>query len=123
MLTRDGTVEPLSRETRFSGGNRDWKIIFSVQLATNKAGAARRDHHARKHTHRRKMRVLLADGVGPEHVAKEQRVAMDNAGVTVVRQGMRIVRVPVDAENNKEAGRKAQDAEDVHENCRESCRV
>ena len=36
-----------------------------------------------------------ADGVGPEHLTEEQRVAMDNIGVTVVRQGTRVVGVPV----------------------------
>ena len=32
-----------------------------------------------------------ADGVGPEHLTEKQRVTMDNAGLTVVRQGMRVV--------------------------------
>ena len=40
---------------------------------------------------RRKSQVLLADGVGPEHMTEEQRVAMDNTGLMVVRQGTRVV--------------------------------
>ena len=44
---------------------------------------------------RRKSPVLLADGVGPEQLTEEQRVAMDTTGLTVVRQGMRVVGVPV----------------------------
>ena len=43
----------------------------------------------------RKSQALLADGVGPEQLAEEQRVAMDTTGLTMVRQGMRVVRVPV----------------------------
>ena len=38
---------------------------------------------------------LLADGVGPEQLTEEQRVAMDTTGLTVVRQGMRVVGLPV----------------------------
>ena len=44
---------------------------------------------------RRKSQALLADGVGPEHLTEEKRVAMVNTGLTVVRQGMRVLRVPV----------------------------
>ena len=44
---------------------------------------------------RRKSKALLADGVGPEQLTEEQRVAMDTTGLTVVRQGMRVVGVPV----------------------------
>ena len=47
---------------------------------------------------KRKSQALLADGVGPEHLTKEQRVEMDNTGLTVVRQGMRVVEVPVGTE-------------------------
>ena len=47
---------------------------------------------------RRKSQVLLADGVGPEQLTEEQRVAMDTAGLAVVRQGMRVVGVPVGTE-------------------------
>ena len=47
---------------------------------------------------RRKSQALLADGVGPEQLTKEQRVAMDTTGPTVVRQGMRVVGVPVGTE-------------------------
>ena len=46
---------------------------------------------------RRKLQALLADGVGPE-LTEEQRVAMDTTGLTVVRQGMRVVGVPVGTE-------------------------
>ena len=44
---------------------------------------------------RRKSQALLADGVGQEQLTEEQRVAMDTTGLTVVRQGMRVVGVPV----------------------------
>ena len=47
---------------------------------------------------RRKSQALLADGVGPEQLTEEQRVAMDTTGLTVVRQGMRVVGVPVETE-------------------------
>ena len=46
----------------------------------------------------RKLQALLADGVGPEQLTEEQRVAMDTTGLTVVRQGMRVVGVPVGTE-------------------------
>ena len=36
-LTRDGTAEPVSRETRFSGANADREIlVFLVQLTTSR---------------------------------------------------------------------------------------
>ena len=44
---------------------------------------------------RRKSQALLADGVGPGQLTEEQRVVMDSTGLTVVAQGMRVVRVPV----------------------------
>ena len=44
---------------------------------------------------RRKLQALLADGVGPEQLTEEQRVAMDATGLTVVQQGMTVVGVPV----------------------------
>ena len=44
---------------------------------------------------RRKSQALLAYGFGPEQLTEEQRVAMDTAGLTVVRQEMRVVGVPV----------------------------
>ena len=44
---------------------------------------------------RRKSQDLLIDGVGPEHLTEEQRVTVDNAGLTVVRQRMRVVGVQV----------------------------
>ena len=47
---------------------------------------------------RRKSQALLADGVGPEQLTEEQRVAMDTTGLTVVRRGMRVVAVPVGTE-------------------------
>ena len=47
---------------------------------------------------RRKSQALLADGVGPEQLTEEQRVSMDTTGFTVVRQGMRVVGVPVRTE-------------------------
>ena len=47
---------------------------------------------------RRKSQALLADGVGPEQLTEEQRVAMDTTGLMVVRQGMRVVGVPVGTE-------------------------
>ena len=50
---------------------------------------------------RRKSQTLLADGVGPEQLTEEQRVAMATSGLTVVRQGRRIVGVPVGTEQFK----------------------
>ena len=47
---------------------------------------------------RRKSQALLADGVGPEQLTEKQRVAMDTTGLTVVRQGMKAVGVPVGTE-------------------------
>ena len=47
---------------------------------------------------RTKSQALLADGVGPEQLAEEQRVAMDPRGLTVVRQGIRLVGAPVGTE-------------------------
>ena len=44
---------------------------------------------------RKKSQALRADGVGPENLTEEQQVAMDNTGLTVVRQGMRVVGVPI----------------------------
>ena len=44
---------------------------------------------------RRKSQALLADEVGPEQLTEEQRVAMDTTGLTVIRQGLRAVGVPV----------------------------
>ena len=43
----------------------------------------------------RKSQVLLADRVGPEHLTEEVRTVMDNTDLTVVRQGMGVVRVSV----------------------------
>ena len=50
---------------------------------------------------RRKSQALLADGVEPEQLTEEQVVAMDTIGLTVVRQGMRVVGVPVVTEQFK----------------------
>ena len=47
---------------------------------------------------RRKSQALLADGVGPEQLTEEQR-EMDTTGLTVVRQGMRVVGVRVGTEH------------------------
>ena len=47
---------------------------------------------------RRKSHALLADGVGREQLTEDQRVTMDTTGLTVVRQGMRVVGVPVGTE-------------------------
>ena len=47
---------------------------------------------------RRKSQALLADGVGPENLMEEQRTAMGETGITVVRQGMRVVGVPAGTE-------------------------
>ena len=47
---------------------------------------------------RRQPQASLADGVGPEQLTEEQRVAMDTTGLTMVRQGMRVVGVPVGSE-------------------------
>ena len=47
---------------------------------------------------RKKSQALLADGVGPEQLTEEQRVAMDTTGIMVVRQGIRVVGVPVGTE-------------------------
>ena len=46
----------------------------------------------------RNSQALLADGVGPEQMTEEQRVAGDTTGLTVVRPKMRIVGVPVGTE-------------------------
>ena len=47
---------------------------------------------------RKKSQGLLADGVGPEQLTEEQRVVIDTTGLTVVRQGIRVVGVPVGTE-------------------------
>ena len=44
---------------------------------------------------RRKSQALPADGVGPKHPTEEQCTVMDNTGLTVVRQGMEVLGVPV----------------------------
>ena len=43
----------------------------------------------------KKPQALPADGVGPENLTEEQRMAMDDAGFTVSRQGMGVVGVLV----------------------------
>ena len=50
---------------------------------------------------RKKSQVLLANGVLPNDLTNEQRLAMDSIGLTVVGQGMRIVGVPVGTEQYK----------------------
>ena len=47
---------------------------------------------------RRKSQAMRAEGVGSEQLTEEQRVAMDTTGPTVVRQRMRVVRVPAETE-------------------------
>ena len=44
---------------------------------------------------RRESQALLAKEVGSKHLTEKQRVAMGTTGLTVVRQGMRVVGVPV----------------------------
>ena len=44
---------------------------------------------------RRKSQALLANRVELEQLTEEHRVAIDTTGLTVVRQGMRVVGVPV----------------------------
>ena len=44
---------------------------------------------------RRKSQALLADGVWPEQLTEKQQMAMDTTGLTVVRQQVRVVGVPV----------------------------
>ena len=39
----------------------------------------------------RKLQALLADGVEQEHLTEEQRTVMNNTGLTVVRQGRRLL--------------------------------
>ena len=43
----------------------------------------------------------LASGVGPEHLTEEQHTVMDNSGLTVVRQRMRVVGLPDGTEQFK----------------------
>ena len=47
---------------------------------------------------RRKSQALPADGIRSEQLTEEQLVAMNITGLTVVRQGMRVVGVPVGTE-------------------------
>ena len=47
---------------------------------------------------RRKLQALLVDGAGPEQLTEKQQVTMDITGLTVIRQGMRVVGVPVGIE-------------------------
>ena len=49
----------------------------------------------------RKSHALLADGVGPEYLTEEQRTAMDDTRLTVVRQEMRVMGIPVGTEQLK----------------------
>ena len=46
----------------------------------------------------KKSQALLANGVLPDVLTDEQRLAMDSIGLTVVGQGMRVVGVPVGTE-------------------------
>ena len=45
--------------------------------------------------------MLLANGVLPNDLTDEQRLAMDSIGLTVVGQGMKVVGVPVGTEQFK----------------------
>ena len=50
---------------------------------------------------RMKSQALLVDGVWPEHMTGEKRMAVDDRGFTVVRQGMRVGGAPVRTEHFK----------------------
>ena len=49
----------------------------------------------------RKSQALLANRVGPEQLTEEQRTAMDGTRLTMVRQEMRVVGVPLGTEHFK----------------------
>ena len=48
---------------------------------------------------RKKSQALLTNGVLPNDLTDEQRLAMDSIGLTVVGQGMRVVGIPVGTEH------------------------
>ena len=50
---------------------------------------------------RRNSQALVEDGVRPEHLTEEQRTGMDDTGLTVVRQRLKVVGVPVETEHFK----------------------
>ena len=50
---------------------------------------------------RKKSQALLANGVLPNDLTDEQRLAMDSIGLTVVGEGLRVVGVPVGTEKFK----------------------
>ena len=50
---------------------------------------------------RKKSQALLANGVLPNDLTEEQRLAIDSIGLTVVGQGMGVVGVPVGTEQFK----------------------
>ena len=77
-------------------------VILSPERSLGMAAIGKVTEWLREHMgvediplNRRKSQALPADRVGPEHLTEEQLVAMDPTGLTVVRQGMRVVGVPV----------------------------
>ena len=73
-------------------------IILPPELCVNMAAIGKITEWLQKRLgverismNRRKSQALPADGVGPEHLTVEQRRAMDNTGLVVVRLGMRVV--------------------------------
>ena len=83
----------------------DITVILPPELPLDMAAIGKAVEWLQKHLgvtgislNQRKSQALLADGVRPEQLTEEQRVAMDTTGLTVVRQGMRVVGVPVGTE-------------------------
>ena len=83
----------------------DITVILPPELSLDMAAIGKVVEWLQKHLgvegislNRRKSQALLADGVRPEQLTEEQRVAMDTTGLTMVRQGMRVVGVPVGTE-------------------------
>ena len=83
----------------------DITVILAPELSLDMAAIGKVTEKLQEHLgvegislNRRKSQALLADGVGPKQLTEEQRVAMDTTGLTVVRQGMRVVGVPVGTE-------------------------
>ena len=102
---RTNTPVPEAREVSFID---DITVILPPKLYLDLAAIGKVTEWLQEHRgvegislNRRKSQALLADRVGPEHLTEEQRVAMDNTGLTVVRQGVRVVGVPVGTEHFK----------------------
>ena len=83
----------------------DITVILPPELSLDMAAIGKVTEWLQEHLevegislNRKKSQALLADGVGPEQLTEEKRVAMDTTGLTVVRQGMRVVGVPVGTE-------------------------